>query len=920
MDINIQQFGLLVASEHLESQTKNSGNGNDFGFNNLLKSFCGADTSEIANNDLDEFDPLNNNIPRVDQKDIQLLNSIKGNLGSDVQGKNKNGLKEHVDFRKYYGFVSGENQLLKGNEKLSSWTDRPDVLKTITENEKDFEKAIRLFSTYFGVSSNNQNGNKVVDENVEEGTIVHTEAGLGSLIQRIGINSKHGKALEKIKNWIDKKILQGNEPLRNPVISDKSIVTENTFLVELMNQMAEAIRSYKMGVMEEEKADVQNIQSEPNISGPSNGIEDQRKADTGKMGLNVTDFTGKNSASVGQTATAGKEPVLNKPLTAPEINGTDTVEKNGLTVPGRKEGLSGKALSVSEEVESIESERNISNPFNGIEARRNTDTGKNGLNVPDFAGKSSTSMGQTATAGKEPVPNKPLKAPEMNETETVEKNGLTVPGRKEGLSGKTLSMSKEVESIESERNIPNPFNGIEARRNTDTGKNGQNVPDFAGKSSTSMGQTATAGKEPVPNKPLTAPEINETETMEKNGLTVPGRKEGLSGKTLSMSKEVESIESERNIPIPSNGIETQRNVDTDKMGVNVTDFAGINSASIGQTATTGKGPVPNKPLKAPEMNETYVSDRKELLDKALGQSEDVESAESDRMIPNLTTEIETQKKIAKDSKGLEWKEFAGSLKEVKRETQNALNNGVLGISDEIENKENIKLNQEGSFPAEDNDREPLESLNHANTVKHEDSEEFKINSGKVGYPVTEIAGNENVGDISSKHETILRPLGKVHSSHSLEPPSPEIENETSKAVVDQIIKKAVLELSHNKSELKIHIKPEMLGSIKIHVINENQQIHAKITAETQMVKEIIEQNIDQLKTGLSKNGMEIDKIDVTVGQQNNYEGSGTREGYGKQIRYFEKTPRNNNFEKGSEEQRDKDLVKRIKETKVDYYA
>ncbi|MBU4056026.1 MAG: flagellar hook-length control protein FliK, partial [Proteobacteria bacterium] len=578
--------------------------------------------------------------------------------------------------------------------------------------------------------------------------------------------------------------------------------------------------------MEEEKADVQNIQSEPNISGPSNGIEDQRKADTGKMGLNVTDFTGKNSASVGQTATAGKEPVLNKPLTAPEINGTDTVEKNGLTVPGRKEGLSGKALSVSEEVESIESERNISNPFNGIEARRNTDTGKNGLNVPDFAGKSSTSMGQTATAGKEPVPN----------------------------------------------------------------------------------------------KPLTAPEINETETMEKNGLTVPGRKEGLSGKTLSMSKEVESIESERNIPIPSNGIETQRNVDTDKMGVNVTDFAGINSASIGQTATTGKGPVPNKPLKAPEMNETYVSDRKELLDKALGQSEDVESAESDRMIPNLTTEIETQKKIAKDSKGLEWKEFAGSLKEVKRETQNALNNGVLGISDEIENKENIKLNQEGSFPAEDNDREPLESLNHANTVKHEDSEEFKINSGKVGYPVTEIAGNENVGDISSKHETILRPLGKVHSSHSLEPPSPEIENETSKAVVDQIIKKAVLELSHNKSELKIHIKPEMLGSIKIHVINENQQIHAKITAETQMVKEIIEQNIDQLKTGLSKNGMEIDKIDVTVGQQNNYEGSGTREGYGKQIRYFEKTPRNNNFEKGSEEQRDKDLVKRIKETKVDYYA
>ncbi|MCG2752509.1 MAG: flagellar hook-length control protein FliK [Desulfobacteraceae bacterium] len=833
MDINIQQFGLFVASEHSESQTKNSGNGNDFGFNSLLKFFCGANTSEIENNDLDEFDQLNNNSPRVDQKDIQLIHSIKGNLGSDVPGKDKIGLKDHVDIRNYCGLVFGENQLLKGNEQLSSWTDRPEVLKTITENEKDFEKAIRLFSIYFGVSSNNQNGNMVMDENVEEGTTVNTEAELASLIQRIGIDSKHGKALEKIINWIDKNILQENETLRKPIISDSSIGTENTFLVELMNQMAEAIMAYKNDRIEEEKVDVQNIQSERNIPNPSNGIGTQRNADTDKMGLNVTDFAGKNSASVDQMATTGKGPVPNKPLKAPEMNEIETVEKNGLTVPGRKE-LLGKALSMSEEVESIESERNIPNPSNGIETQRNVDTYKMGLNVTDFAGKNSASVGQMATTGKGPVPNKPLKAPEMNETDTMEKDLLTVPGRKE-LLGKALSGSEEVESIESERNISNPSNGMGTQRNADTGKMGLNVTDFAGNNTASVGQTAIAGKEPALNKPLTAPEMNETDTMEKDLLTVPGRKE-------------------------------------------------------------------------------------ELLGKALGQSEDVESAESNRMIPNLTTEIEIQKKIAKDSKGLEWKEFAGSLKEVKSETPNALNNGVLGISDEIENKENIKFNKEGLFSAEDKDREALESLNRANTVKHEDIEEPKINSAKVGYPVAEIAGNENVGDISSKHETILRPLGKVPSSHALEPRSPEIENDTSKAVVDQIIKKAVLELSHNKSELKIHIKPEMLGSIKIHVINENQQIHAKITAETQMVKEIIEQNLDQLKTGLSKNGMEFDKIDVTVGQQNNYEGSGTREGYGKQIRYFEKTPHNNNFEKDSAEQRDKDLVKRIKETKVDYYA
>ena len=140
-----------------------------------------------------------------------------------------------------------------------------------------------------------------------------------------------------------------------------------------------------------------------------------------------------------------------------------------------------------------------------------------------------------------------------------------------------------------------------------------------------------------------------------------------------------------------------------------------------------------------------------------------------------------------------------------------------------------------------------------------------------------------------------------------------------KSVMDQVINKAILELGNGKSELKIHITPENLGNIKIEVITDHQATHARITAESMEVKEIIERHIDQLKTDLNKNGFEIEGIEVSVEQHAGSDRSGTREGYAKHVRNWEQFSRQANF-MNKKDMEGPGTGRRMKETAIDYYA
>lgn len=82
--------------------------------------------------------------------------------------------------------------------------------------------------------------------------------------------------------------------------------------------------------------------------------------------------------------------------------------------------------------------------------------------------------------------------------------------------------------------------------------------------------------------------------------------------------------------------------------------------------------------------------------------------------------------------------------------------------------------------------------------------------------------------------------------------------------LDQIVQKAVMHFKNGQNEVQLKLKPDFLGQIRMQIITENQQVTVRILTEYPMVKELIENNVQQLKSGLQQYGLEIDELEVSV--------------------------------------------------------
>jgi len=88
----------------------------------------------------------------------------------------------------------------------------------------------------------------------------------------------------------------------------------------------------------------------------------------------------------------------------------------------------------------------------------------------------------------------------------------------------------------------------------------------------------------------------------------------------------------------------------------------------------------------------------------------------------------------------------------------------------------------------------------------------------------------------------------------------ELRNQT----MDQIVRKAAIHLRNGQHEARIELKPDFLGHIRMQVISENQQVTVRILTEHGFVKDMIERNVHQLKVDLQQQGLEVDKLEVSV--------------------------------------------------------
>jgi ribosome-associated protein YbcJ (S4-like RNA binding protein) len=123
-----------------------------------------------------------------------------------------------------------------------------------------------------------------------------------------------------------------------------------------------------------------------------------------------------------------------------------------------------------------------------------------------------------------------------------------------------------------------------------------------------------------------------------------------------------------------------------------------------------------------------------------------------------------------------------------------------------------------------------------------------------------LSSNQSSGKVS----------GGIGQTEHIEPFQKQFQTE----VLTQIVKKAVLNLKNGHTEIKIELKPEFLGHVRMHIATENQQLMVRMLAEIPLVKDIIESNIHQLKADLQNHGLEVDKFEVFVARDSDHYAGG----------------------------------------------
>ncbi|HHW40343.1 MAG TPA: flagellar hook-length control protein FliK [Syntrophomonadaceae bacterium] len=109
------------------------------------------------------------------------------------------------------------------------------------------------------------------------------------------------------------------------------------------------------------------------------------------------------------------------------------------------------------------------------------------------------------------------------------------------------------------------------------------------------------------------------------------------------------------------------------------------------------------------------------------------------------------------------------------------------------------------------------------------------------------------------------------------------EEAAAREVIKQVVDKAHLFVGRGVASLKLQLKPEFLGNLKLTISVEHGLVHARFTAENAAVANLIEARLPELQHALSERGISWHQVSVSVDAQAHsggfahaqYEGNGS---------------------------------------------
>ncbi len=267
--------------------------------------------------------------------------------------------------------------------------------------------------------------------------------------------------------------------------------------------------------------------------------------------------------------------------------------------------------------------------------------------------------------------------------------------------------------------------------------------------------------------------------------------------------------------------------------------------------------------KTDSFTQELIGDFKTLLGqvKAIGETAAEKAAAAAELQPNLEIDILAG---VEDQKAL--------LNKLKAESKDLLEKLKIKLTDSSKQQTDGIQTEEGILEGTDLVTESESKLTgeEAGLEQKSDRAEAEERHGKTteNRPVREMTVETNSADEVQPDEAIPAVNVKTDAPVEAKAAKPEFQlsqKTQAQSVTQQVMLKVKLMAGENKQEMEMHLKPESLGKLSLKIIHERGEILAKITAENEQVKAILESNMQLLKDALEKSGYSVQNLSVSVG-------------------------------------------------------
>jgi len=91
------------------------------------------------------------------------------------------------------------------------------------------------------------------------------------------------------------------------------------------------------------------------------------------------------------------------------------------------------------------------------------------------------------------------------------------------------------------------------------------------------------------------------------------------------------------------------------------------------------------------------------------------------------------------------------------------------------------------------------------------------------------------------------------------------------SIFEQLVDKIKVDSLKNSDEVKIKLKPEILGEMTIKIVLEKGTVTARVMVENYQIKQLLESNVDQLKENFKNEGLNFQALDVSVNKDSEFD-------------------------------------------------